>query len=66
MYEGVTIRGGADEFQAAVIAIVLDHLAREENAARQRRTATGPGLPAWMRITSPLTQDESQVTPEGR
>jgi hypothetical protein len=67
MYEVAEIKGGADQFEAAVIAIVLDHLAREENAARQRRTSTGPGLPAWVRAVPPRLPGEGlpTVSPEG-
>jgi hypothetical protein len=66
MYEAIEIKGGADEFEAAVIAIVLDHLAREDNAARHRRSSVGPGLPAWVRATPQMTprQTEPQVTPD--
>ena len=49
MYEPIEIKGGAGEFEAAVIAIVLDNLARAENAARQRVPRTGNEFPAWVR-----------------
>ena len=67
MYEAIEIKGGAGEFEAAVIAIVLDHLAREENAARQRRSSSGPGLPAWVRAAPPRLPNQSKptVTPDG-
>ena len=53
MNEKIEIRGGAGEFEAAVIAIVLDRLAAEEKAARQG--APQPGLSAWVRA---LDSDE--------
>lgn len=43
------ITGGAGEIEAAVIAVVLDHITRDEAAARQQRGRRGPGLPAWVR-----------------
>jgi hypothetical protein len=65
MIEGVEIKGGAGEFEAAVIAIVLDHVAHEEEAARQGRKSQGPGLPAWVRVTAPQVPAELPVTPDG-
>jgi hypothetical protein len=49
----VDIRGGAGEFEAAVIAVVLDRIAREEEAARQGRGGGEPGLSAWVRALKP-------------
>lgn len=49
----VEIKGGAGEFEAAVIAVILDRIAREELAARQGRGGGGPGLPAWVRALEP-------------
>lgn len=51
MLEGVEIRGGAGEFEAAVVAIVLDSIAREESAARMKAPNVSSDLPAWMRAT---------------
>ncbi len=51
----IEIRGGAGEFEAAVIGIVLDHMAREEAAARARARDTFSGLPAWVRATPQVT-----------
>lgn len=53
MIEGIEIKGGADEFEAAVIAVVIDRIARDELAARQGRGQTQPGLPAWVRAIRP-------------
>lgn len=49
----IAIRGGADEFEAAVIAVVLDHIAAEEQAAVRRRAEQSGRLPAWMRAIDP-------------
>jgi hypothetical protein len=48
MIEGVEIRGGAGEFEAAVIAVVLDRIAEEERVARQGPSRDSRTLPAWM------------------
>ena len=48
MVDRVEIRGGADEFEAAVIAVVLDHIAEEERAARTARPSRSATLPAWV------------------
>lgn len=49
MAEQIEIKGGAGEFEAAVIAVVIDRITREEQAARQSRGSRGSGLPAWVR-----------------
>jgi hypothetical protein len=51
--EGIEIKGGAGEFEAAVVAVVIDRITREETAARRLRGGRGPGLPAWVRAMSP-------------
>ena len=63
MMDGVEIRGGASEFEAAVIAVVLDHIASQEaDAKRGRRERPDSRLPAWVRAgfhhqpESPLDQ----------
>ena len=56
--EGVEIQGGAGEFEAAIIAVVLDRIAREEAEARKtggRRPQ--PGLSAWVRALYPEPPD---------
>lgn len=63
MIEGVEIRGGADEFEAAVIAIVLDRMANEELAAQSGVAPSGPGLPPWVRA---LPQEIPFPNPGGR
>ena len=66
MVEGLEIKGGAGEFEAAVIAVVLDQLARDEKAAREGRTERKPGLSAWIRALYPEDPDEPRevVSPD--
>ncbi|MEA1903445.1 MAG: hypothetical protein U9N56_07965 [Actinomycetota bacterium] len=68
MVEGIEIRGGAGEFEAAVIAVVLDQLARDEKAARQGRIERKPGLSAWVRALYPEEPDTPReiVSPDER
>lgn len=66
MTEHIEIKGGASEFDAAVIAVVIDRIAREEAAARQGRGTRKSGLSAWVRA---LSQEQpgkprDQVWPE--
>lgn len=53
MSDRVEIKGGAGDFEAAVIAVVLDRIAREESAALQRRGERKRGLSAWVRAIQP-------------
>jgi hypothetical protein len=62
MTDGIEITGGAGEFEAAVIAVVLDHIAEEERAAREGRTKADSGLPAWVRALD-TDEDESPFWP---
>ncbi len=52
MDRGIEIKGGAGEFEATVIAVVIDRIAREEEAARQGRGLGEPGLSPWVRAIS--------------
>lgn len=66
MSERIEIKGGANEFDAAVIAAVITQLAREEATATQKRGKRKPGLSAWVRA---LAQERpgrprDQVWPE--
>ena len=66
MTDQIEIKGGAGEFEAAVIAVVIDRIASEDAAARQRRGGRKPGLPAWVRAVQkedPRTVRE-QVWPD--
>jgi hypothetical protein len=49
MSRRVEIRGGAGEFEAAVIAVVLDRIAQEEATLHQGRGRSRPGLSAWVK-----------------
>ncbi|MGH3651193.1 MAG: hypothetical protein ACRDU9_10850 [Acidimicrobiia bacterium] len=66
MYRDIEIRGGAGQFEAAVIAVVLDRIARDEAAARQGQGRAKPGLPAWVRAIMPEDPDApgEQVYPD--
>jgi hypothetical protein len=55
MVEGIRIKGGAGAFEAALIAVVLDHITREEDTMRRTPPGGARGLPAWMRAE--LTDD---------
>lgn len=49
MDRGIEIRGGAGEFEATVIAVVIDRIAKEEEAALHGRGRPETSLPAWVR-----------------
>lgn len=49
----VRIQGGAGEMEAAVIAVVLDQIDREEAAARHGKGQPDTTLPAWVRAIRP-------------
>jgi len=49
MADAIEIRGGASEFEAAVIAVVLDRINQDEKAAKERKSKSSPILPAWVR-----------------
>lgn len=46
----VEIKGGAGIFEAAVIAVVLDHIKAEEKAKQTSRDSYENRLPAWVRV----------------
>jgi hypothetical protein len=48
MAEGLTIRGGAGPFEAAVIAVVLDRIAEEERGAGHASSRANRNLSPWM------------------
>lgn len=50
--DGIVIKGGAGEFEAAVIAVVLDRIAEEERAARVGRRNES-ALSAWVLAVRP-------------
>jgi hypothetical protein len=49
MSDGVEIKGGAGIFEAAVIAVVLDHIDAEEKAKQMSRGPSGNRLSSWVR-----------------
>ncbi len=51
----VEIKGGATDFEAAVIAVVLDRISQEEADARRGRGLRQTALPAWVRALRPET-----------
>jgi hypothetical protein len=68
MVERFEIKGGAGEFEAGVVAIVLDHLKGEEEAARSAVPRVTNDIPAWVRAmpqTAP-GQPVPLVTPDRR
>ncbi|MFV2073967.1 MAG: hypothetical protein ACC742_15125 [Thermoanaerobaculales bacterium] len=68
MAESLDIKGGADEFEAAVVAVVVDQIIRDEKAAREGSPDRLPGLPAWMRALSPEEPNMPRevVAPDGQ
>lgn len=62
MTRDIEIQGGAGEFEAAVIAVVLDRIAREEEAARRGVGRPQPGLSAWVRALLPEQPDRPRET----
>jgi hypothetical protein len=53
MIRDIEIRGGAGEFEAALIAVVLDRITEEEMAARQAPKDGSRPVPAWMLADRP-------------
>ncbi|MEX0796628.1 MAG: hypothetical protein WEB67_12635 [Acidimicrobiia bacterium] len=47
------IKGGASEFEAAVIAVVLDHVTADEVARAAGRNSNDNRVPGWVRALSP-------------
>lgn len=62
MSDGIEIRGGAGDFEAAVIAVVLDRIAEDERLAREGRPRSQSGLSAWIRAIHP---EEPETPLEG-
>jgi len=48
MVEDIRIKGGAGAFEAALIAVVLDHITQEEEALRRTPLGSARDMPAWM------------------
>ncbi len=61
---GVEIRGGADEYQAAAIVAVIQHL--ESEAAAVRRPGNAHPQAAWLRVGryQPLGRFQPPIVPD--
>jgi hypothetical protein len=59
MKPAIEIQGGAGEFEAAVIAVVLDRIAEEEKRARQGRPKSESELSNWIKAI----HDEDHAVP---
>ena len=57
MTDGIHIKGGAGEFEAAVIAVVLDQIAVEEKHIQESRPEPNIGVSRWMRAIHPEEPD---------
>jgi hypothetical protein len=53
MIRDIEIRGGAGEFEAALIAVVLDRITEEETAASRAPQGASRPVPAWMLADRP-------------
>lgn len=53
MSDNVQIKGGASEFEAAVIAVVLNQVALDHKRAAEGKGEASPGLSAWIRALAP-------------
>ena len=63
MVERIDIKGGADEFEAAVIAAVLDRISKDERSAQEMRVTRNPSrVPAWVRALMPDDPDRPRDT----
>ena len=53
MIRDIEIHGGAGEFEAALIAVVLDRISEEERVGRQVPKDGSRPVPAWMLADRP-------------
>lgn len=49
----IDIKGGASEFEAAVIAVVLDHIVAEDKARAAGRNSNDSRVSSWVRALNP-------------
>lgn len=63
MIDGLQIRGDASEYEAAVLAAVVDQIRRRKAATRARRPKVAIRLSAWMRAGS-LTNGDPLPRPD--
>ncbi len=59
MNDRIEIKGGAGEFEAAVVAVVLNQLAEDEKSAVAGRKVRSRGLSAWVRALT--VRDDPQM-----
>lgn len=63
MIERIEIRGGTGEYEAAVLAAVLDQVRRRRQQTRARRPRIAKPLSAWMRAGT-LTAADPMPRPD--
>lgn len=63
MIERFEIRGGAGEYEAAVLAAVLDQVRRRKKEMKARRPLVSKSLSAWVRAGS-LTAADPMPRPD--
>ncbi len=63
MIERFDIRGGAGEYEAAVLSAVMEQMRRRRRAAKARRPHASRQLSAWMRAGR-LTDLDTLPTPD--
>ena len=63
MIERFEIRGGAGEYEAAVLSAVMEQMRRRKKAARARRPHANRQLSAWVRA-SRLTALDTPPAPD--
>ncbi|MET0566246.1 MAG: hypothetical protein ABW021_07380 [Acidimicrobiia bacterium] len=66
MIRDIEIRGGAGEFEAALIAVVLDRIDEEEQAASQAPKDGSRPLPVWMLAERPEEPNMPRDIPRPR
>jgi len=66
MIRDIEIRGGAGEFEAALIAVVLDRITEEERAAGQAPKDGSRPIPAWMLADRPEEPNMPRDIPRPR
>lgn len=58
MSDDIRIKGGATEFEAAVIAVVLDRIELEAREAKKRAAEVKPTLSAWVSAARPNESEQ--------
>ncbi len=70
MIDRFEIRGGAGEYEAAVLAAVVDQIRRRRSETRSRRPVVSHHLSAWMRAgrltaTDPMPRPDPGLNGDG-